>query len=236
MRGRQGLGDCCQCERQALQAEVPDRPSAAVLNIILQDQHGDPPPSFRTRVIPCVASLRSFPHHVRKLHSHPWGPFSALTPSMWPQDLLAKYYQKDSPDEPEPQYDEFGFRMDSEDGVELQEGGVREGAPQREDPQQRLRWQAHLEFTHNHTVGDLTWDLISPSLARSDRLRALVLAGIPHSMRPQLWMRLSGALQKKRGSEISYREEEQRRHHWLRSPTERLLRTAPTTTPLLPNR
>ncbi|XP_061079933.1 small G protein signaling modulator 3 isoform X2 [Conger conger] len=136
----------------------------------------------------------------------PGGPFSALTPSMWPQDLLAKYYQKDSPDEPEPQYDEFGFRMDSEDGVELQEGGVREGAPQREDPQQRLRWQAHLEFTHNHTVGDLTWDLISPSLARSDRLRALVLAGIPHSMRPQLWMRLSGALQKKRGSEISYRE------------------------------
>ncbi|KAL0197670.1 hypothetical protein M9458_006210, partial [Cirrhinus mrigala] len=54
-----------------------------------------------------------------------------------------------------------------------------------EDPQQRLRWQAHLEFTHNHTVGDLTWDKISPTLARSDRLRTLVLGGIPHSMRPQ---------------------------------------------------
>ncbi|KAI1884490.1 hypothetical protein AGOR_G00226920 [Albula goreensis] len=134
----------------------------------------------------------------------PGGPFSALTPSMWPQDLLAKYYQ-DSPDEPEPQYDEFGFRIDSEDGVEVREGLVREG-PQREDPQQRLRWQAHLEFTHNHTVGDLTWDLISPCLQRSERLRALVLGGIPHSMRPQLWMRLSGALQKKRTSDISYRE------------------------------
>lgn len=23
----------------------------------------------------------------------PGGPFSALTPSMWPQDILAKYYQ-----------------------------------------------------------------------------------------------------------------------------------------------
>lgn len=110
------------------------------------------------------------------------------------------------------------------------------GSPQREDPQQRLRWQAHLEFTHNHTVGDLTWDLIDPVLARSERLHALVLGGIPHSMRPQvrgetgtcfsdlekknphrvtvffflstrqLWMRLSGALQKKRTSEISYRE------------------------------
>lgn len=75
-----------------------------------------------------------------------------------------------------------------------------------EDPPQRLRWQAHLEFTHNHDVGDLTWDKIATSLPRSEKLRSLVLAGIPHSMRPQLWMRLSGALQKKKNSELSYRE------------------------------
>uniref|UniRef100_A0A4W5QFP7 RUN and TBC1 domain-containing protein 3 n=1 Tax=Hucho hucho TaxID=62062 RepID=A0A4W5QFP7_9TELE len=131
----------------------------------------------------------------------PGGPFSALTSSMWPQDILAKYYQKD-PTEAELQYDEFGFRLDSEDGVEPEP----RPEPQREDPQQRLRWQAHLEFTHNHTVGDLTWDLISPVLPRSERLRSLVLGGIPHSMRPQLWMRLSGALQKKRTTEISYKE------------------------------
>uniref|UniRef100_A0A672TAD3 Small G protein signaling modulator 3-like n=1 Tax=Sinocyclocheilus grahami TaxID=75366 RepID=A0A672TAD3_SINGR len=136
----------------------------------------------------------------------PGGPFSAFTPSMWPQDILAKYCQKDPNMEAELQYDEFGFRIDSEDGVETSKWQRGEGAPQREDPQQRLRWQAHLEFTHNHTVGDLTWDKISPTLARSDRLRTLVLGGIPHSMRPQLWMRLSGALQKKRTSEISYRE------------------------------
>uniref|UniRef100_A0A8C2DZ91 RUN and TBC1 domain-containing protein 3 n=1 Tax=Cyprinus carpio TaxID=7962 RepID=A0A8C2DZ91_CYPCA len=136
----------------------------------------------------------------------PGGPFSALTSSMWPQDILAKYYQKDPNMEAELQYDEFGFRTDSEDGVETSKWQRGEGAPQREDPQQRLRWQAHLEFTHNHTVGDLTWDKISPTLARSDRLRTLVLGGIPHSMRPQLWMRLSGALQKKRTSDISYRE------------------------------
>ncbi|MCJ8739716.1 hypothetical protein PDJAM_G00050440 [Pangasius djambal] len=100
---------------------------------------------------------------------------------------------------------EMFFRRTS-DGVEARDWLRGDGAPQREDPQQRLRWQAHLEFTHNHTVGDLTWDLISPILPRSDRLRSLVLAGIPHSMRPQLWMRLSGALQKKRTSDISYRE------------------------------
>lgn len=61
-----------------------------------------------------------------------------------------------------------------------------ESSPQCEDPQQRLRWQAHLEFTHNHTVGDLTWELIDPVLPRSERLRSLVLGGIPHSMRPQV--------------------------------------------------
>lgn len=55
-----------------------------------------------------------------------------------------------------------------------------------EDPPQRLRWQAHLEFTHNHDVGDLTWDKIAISLPRSEKLRSLVLAGIPHSMRPQV--------------------------------------------------
>uniref|UniRef100_A0A8C2E5Q4 RUN and TBC1 domain-containing protein 3 n=1 Tax=Cyprinus carpio TaxID=7962 RepID=A0A8C2E5Q4_CYPCA len=121
----------------------------------------------------------------------PGGPFSALTSSMWPQDILAKYYQVVNRI-----YFFFLFFVYNRG----------EGAPQREDPQQRLRWQAHLEFTHNHTVGDLTWDKISPTLARSDRLRTLVLGGIPHSMRPQLWMRLSGALQKKRTSDISYRE------------------------------
>lgn len=60
------------------------------------------------------------------------------------------------------------------------------GVPLAEEPQQRLKWQAHLEFTHNHDVGDLTWDKIEVTLPHSDKLRSLVLAGIPHSMRPQV--------------------------------------------------
>ncbi|XP_036064884.1 small G protein signaling modulator 3 isoform X1 [Onychomys torridus] len=133
------------------------------------------------------------------------GPFSALTPSIWPQEILAKYTQKEeSAEQPEFCYDEFGFRVDKEGS----EPGCSQmaGAPLVEDPPQRLRWQAHLEFTHNHDVGDLTWDKIAASLPRSEKLRSLVLAGIPHGMRPQLWMRLSGALQKKNNSELSYRE------------------------------
>nr|XP_044635273.1 small G protein signaling modulator 3 isoform X2 [Equus asinus] len=134
------------------------------------------------------------------------GPFSALTPSMWPQEILAKYTQKEeSEEQPEFYYDEFGFRVDKEDGADPSSSKL-PGVSLMEDPPQRLRWQAHLEFTHNHDVGDLTWDKIAISLPRSEKLRSLVLAGIPHSMRPQLWMRLSGALQKKRGSELSYRE------------------------------
>ncbi|XP_009215618.1 small G protein signaling modulator 3 isoform X3 [Papio anubis] len=134
------------------------------------------------------------------------GPFSALTPSIWPQEILAKYTQKEeSAEQPDFYYDEFGFRVYKEEGGEPG-SGLLASSPLLEDAPQRLRWQAHLEFTHNHDVGDLTWDKIAVSLPRSEKLRSLVLAGIPHGMRPQLWMRLSGALQKKRNSELSYRE------------------------------
>ncbi|XP_010341722.1 small G protein signaling modulator 3 isoform X4 [Saimiri boliviensis] len=134
------------------------------------------------------------------------GPFSALTPSIWPQEILAKYLQKEeSAEQPEFYYDEFGFRVDKEEGGEPG-SNLLASSPLMEDAPQRLRWQAHLEFTHNHDVGDLTWDKIAVSLPRSEKLRSLVLAGIPHGMRPQLWMRLSGALQKKKNSELSYRE------------------------------
>lgn len=125
---------------------------------------------------------------------------------MWPQEILAKYTQKEeSVEQPEFCYDEFGFRVDKEDSANPTSSRL-PGVSLLEDPPQRLRWQAHLEFTHNHDVGDLTWDKIAVSLPRSEKLRSLVLAGIPHSMRPQLWMRLSGALQKKKNSELSYRE------------------------------
>ncbi|XP_030671352.1 small G protein signaling modulator 3 isoform X2 [Nomascus leucogenys] len=139
-------------------------------------------------------------------HTPACGPFSALTPSIWPQEILAKYTQKEeSAEQPEFYYDEFGFRVYKEEGDEPGSSPLA-NSPLMEDAPQRLRWQAHLEFTHNHDVGDLTWDKIAVSLPRSEKLRSLVLAGIPHGMRPQLWMRLSGALQKKRNSELSYRE------------------------------
>uniref|UniRef100_UPI00358E8A98 small G protein signaling modulator 3 isoform X2 n=1 Tax=Myxine glutinosa TaxID=7769 RepID=UPI00358E8A98 len=129
------------------------------------------------------------------------GPFSAITPSMRPQDVS----NMQASEEPQLYYDEFGFHIDNTDGASLNSNRLLE-EQHSEDPQHRLRWQAYLEFTHNHDVGDLTWDKISCSLPRSEKLRSLALGGIPHSMRPQLWIRLSGALQKKKNSETSYRE------------------------------
>lgn len=81
--------------------------------------------------------------------------------------------------------------MDEEDGPE-QNSNKLLGIPFVEDAQHRLQWVAHLEFSHNKELTDLTWDKVAVRLPRTDRLRTMVQAGIPHSLRPQMWMRLSG--------------------------------------------
>lgn len=94
----------------------------------------------------------------------------------------------------------------------------------------RLQWVAHLEFSHNKDVNDLSWENVETSLPRTEKLKSMVRAGVPHSLRPQVWMRLSGmywivfkcdlvlrfileyayssagALQKKVTSEVSYKD------------------------------
>ncbi|XP_044256607.1 small G protein signaling modulator 3 homolog isoform X1 [Tribolium madens] len=137
----------------------------------------------------------------------PGGPFSALTPSMWPQDIMAKLsvVPDDPNSQPEYRFDEFGFRVDEEDGPE-QNSNKLLGIPFVEDPQDRLQWVAHLEFSHNKEVSDLTWDKVEVKLPRTDKLRSMVRAGIPHSLRSQMWMRMSGALEKKQQSELSYKD------------------------------
>lgn len=47
---------------------------------------------------------------------------------------------------------------------------------------------------------------VQPRLQRTEKLSNMVRAGVPHSLRPQMWMRLSGALEKKRNSDVSYKE------------------------------
>lgn len=66
------------------------------------------------------------------------GPFSALTASMWPQDILSKLGQlSDDPNcQPDFRFDEFGFRVEEEDGPE-QSSSKLLSIPFTEDPQHR---------------------------------------------------------------------------------------------------
>lgn len=126
---------------------------------------------------------------------------------MWPQDIMLKIsvIPDDPNSQPEYRFDEFGFRVDEEDGPE-QSSNKLLGIPFVEDPQDRLQWVAHLEFSHNKALSDLTWDKVDVRLPRTDKLRSMVRGGIPHSLRAQMWMRMSGALEKKQQSELGYKD------------------------------
>eukprot|EP00795_Rhopilema_esculentum_P008909 gene8909-16534_t len=133
------------------------------------------------------------------------GPFSALVPTMWPQDILARIQQtEDAGSRPECDYDEFGNCIEAGQADDTHDSDA-ETSVTTEDPTQRLKWIAHLEFTQNHIAGDLSWDKVG-LLPKSDKLRELVYAGIPHSMRMHVWPRISGALAKKLESKISYKK------------------------------
>ena len=106
---------------------------------------------------------------------------------------------------PEFRYDEFGFREEREDDAEPDSNQLL-SAPLADDPNLVLRWVAHLEFTCNHDLGDLTWDKVDDILPKSEKLRMLVREGIPHCMRPQIWARLGGGRLKQVQSEMSYIE------------------------------
>ncbi len=98
-------------------------------------------------------------------------------------------------------YDEFGFRLDDEDGPEDSSNAL-VSAPFEEENEQaaakRLKWIAQLEFAQ--TEGG------EQHIARTDRLRDLVLDGIPHALRPHVWVRLAGAHRKRSESEVTYKQ------------------------------
>ncbi|TRY67052.1 hypothetical protein TCAL_07812 [Tigriopus californicus] len=130
------------------------------------------------------------------------GPFSALTPSMWPSNLS----QPESKDDIE-HFDEFGFRIDREDGPEDTSNRLL-SQPFQDDPQKRLKWIAHMEFAQasNGNGDTLGWDRMVENITRTEKLRAMVKEGVPHSLRSHIWMRLSGAIQKRQESDVTYKQ------------------------------
>lgn len=134
--------------------------------------------------------------------------FSGIVSSMVPQDIVEKLEAETPSENPNEQpdfcYDEFGYRVEEEDGPE-QSSNKLLSTPFIESEAHRLQWIAFLEFSHNKEASELTWENIDVVLPRTEKLRNMIIyEGIPHSLRSQLWLRLSLALQKKMKSETSY--------------------------------
>ncbi|XP_022670532.1 small G protein signaling modulator 3-like [Varroa jacobsoni] len=158
----------------------------------------------------------------------PGGPFSALIPSMWPLDLFASFAQpEDVGCHHECRYDEFGFRLEDEhsphrkrqassftnrigsvDGTTSGNNDSNDSASPLEIATHRDEWIGYLEFAHSdNTNAELTWHQIDRYLDKTDRLCTMITKkGIPHSLRPQLWMRLSGAFRKRDTSDLNYHD------------------------------
>ncbi|KAF0302191.1 Small G protein signaling modulator 3 [Amphibalanus amphitrite] len=139
-------------------------------------------------------------------------PLSAVAVWLRPRPLLDRLRRAEPPDY---RIDEFGFRVEEEDGPE-QSSSKLLSTPFAESPKHRcgavpsglvwLQWIAHLEFTHNSETAPMSWENMAPVLPRTDKLRAMVRGGVPHSLRPQIWLRMSGALRKKLQADMSYAE------------------------------
>lgn len=107
--------------------------------------------------------------------------------------------------QPDYRFDEFGFRVEEEDGPE-QSSSKLLGIPFIESEDHLKQWTAHLDLSKSAELAEHTLDAVEQTLPRTEKLRGMILAGVPHSLRPQIWMRLSGAVQKKANSETSYNE------------------------------
>jgi len=88
-------------------------------------------------------------------------------------------------------WDEFGFKVDEEDGPEDCSSKLL-SIPFMESPRRRLEWSVELE--------------LGETLARGEKMEKLVRDGVPHSLRPALWPMLLGAKSKAEKSGLTYKE------------------------------
>jgi hypothetical protein len=69
----------------------------------------------------------------------------------------------------------------------------------------KKKWLTYLNLTYNQASDmPFSWDQVT-SLNRCENLRSMIRGqGVPHSLRPLVWMRLTGALHKKLSSKFKY--------------------------------
>ena len=139
------------------------------------------------------------------------GPFSSLTPSMWPMDIISAFHQQED-GHPPFKFDEYGFMIEKDDQTNDDqeektccENDMLDGKEDfkddlKEEEELRSKWISFLEVNFNRDASPkMKWSSIDLELPRSKKLQQLVEEGLPNSMRSQLWLRLS------RGALFSYR-------------------------------
>ncbi|RWS28615.1 Small G protein signaling modulator 3-like protein [Leptotrombidium deliense] len=138
------------------------------------------------------------------------GAFSLLPPSMWPQDILAAFSQPED-SQPPHHFDEYGFIIESQgsevcsersgDEQHIEENTIHShindecvvvSSGKRIENELRNKWIAYIEFNYNEAaLPNMRWSQVELQMRHGKVLDELVKGGLPHSMRPQLWMRFS---------------------------------------------
>uniref|UniRef100_A0A1I7X806 Rab-GAP TBC domain-containing protein n=1 Tax=Heterorhabditis bacteriophora TaxID=37862 RepID=A0A1I7X806_HETBA len=104
-------------------------------------------------------------------------------------------------DDPKEFFDEFGFHKKEEQMV------LEEKIYEIENSAHKMKFIAHLEFSHEDIKSELLWSRLNVDMIQGDKLEQLIKSGgIPHSMRPYLWSRLSGATKKQHAAGYSYED------------------------------
>lgn len=123
------------------------------------------------------------------------GPFSKVTPSMWPIDMIAAFNQ---PEDSHPPFriDPYGFVVD--DVAAGDPHGVAVPGPAADPMNEvhlRTKWLAFLEMEYNTEARpSMKWSDVERQLKRCRSLEELIELGLPNSMRAQLWLRFSRGL------------------------------------------
>lgn len=112
-------------------------------------------------------------------------------------------------------FDEFGFNHQGEEPTPGSSKEVEDSAHKfvfdcpclPKEIASRMKFISLLEHSHSEGKMDLKWSQVDVEKIKGEKLEELVkYGGIPHSMRPYMWFRLSGGLRKKKESQYSYED------------------------------
>lgn len=129
------------------------------------------------------------------------GPFSYLTASVRPEELLNALNDQSSEDSSEKiVFDEYGFVVGDGTGEQVISCDGNE-------KDLRIKWLTFLDLNYNKEANPrMKWSQIESKFHSSNSLDTLVQGGLPISLRPQLWLRFTNGAVHSQRSFLSYAE------------------------------